>query len=109
MGETHGQTSVDRATMHSVIERELKLDVGPRFRLPELPGKALPARTFVSVYYDTPDHRLARHGVTVRRRTEKRRPRWQLKLPRGAARLELELESSATAVPEKVRRLLVAY
>ena len=95
--------------MHSVIERELKLDVGPRFRLPELPGKALPARTFVSVYYDTPDHRLARHGVTVRRRTEKRRPRWQLKLPHGAARLELELESSAAAVPEEVRRLLVAY
>ena len=95
--------------MHSVIERKLKLDVGPRFRLPELPGQSLPARTFVSVYYDTPDHRLARHGVTVRRRTEKRRPRWQVKLPHDAARLELELESSAPAVPEEVRRLLVAY
>jgi inorganic triphosphatase YgiF len=79
--------------MHSVIERELKLDVGPRFRLPELPGQ-LPARTFVSVYYDTPDHRLARHGVTVRCRTEKRRPRWQVKLRHDAARLELELDAA---------------
>ena len=51
--------------MHSVIERELKLDVGPRFRLPELPGQPPPARTFVSVYYDTPDHRLDLYPLQV--------------------------------------------
>ncbi|MGH7331819.1 MAG: CHAD domain-containing protein [Candidatus Rokuibacteriota bacterium] len=95
--------------MTETLERELKFDVGPRFRLPKLPGEPLPRRMFVSVYYDSPGHCLARHGVTVRRRTEKRRHRWQVKLPRGAARLELEMPGEPTVIPPDLRRLLSVY
>lgn len=95
--------------MKQTIERELKLEVGPNFRLPKIPGEPLVPRVFVSVYYDTSDHRLARHNVTLRRRTEKRRHRWQVKLPRGAARLELELRAPPTEPPDEVRRLLAVY
>jgi CHAD domain-containing protein len=106
---TSGAMGPQLTTMEGALERELKLEVGPRFRLPKLPGEPLAPRIFVSVYYDTPDHQLARHSVTVRRRTEKRQHRWQVKLPRGAARLELELRSPATEPPEEVRRLLAVY
>jgi len=95
--------------MKETLERELKLDVGLRFRLPKLPGEPLPRRMFVSVYYDTSDHRLARQGVTVRRRTEKRQHRWQVKLPRGAARMELELLGQPTVIPLELLRLLSVY
>ena len=91
------------------LERELKLDVEPGFRLPRLPGRPLAPRTFVSRYYDTPDHRLARHGVTLRCRIEKRRPLWQVKLPREAARLELELPGSSIRLPDELGRLLRVF
>jgi len=72
-------------------ERELKLSAGPRFHLPDLPGERLRPRVFTSTYVDTADHRLATAGVTLRRRVEAGRGRWQLKLPRGKSRLELEV------------------
>ena len=74
----------------------LTFDVGQRFRIPELPGAPLPRRAFVSTYYDTADHRLTRTGVTIRRRLERRRHRWQVSLLRGRAHLELP---SREAVP----------
>jgi CHAD domain-containing protein len=77
--------------MKATREREIKLGAGPRFRLPDLPGERLPPVVLTSVYLDTVDHRLALAGVTLRRRLEGGRSRWQLKLPRGDARLELEL------------------
>lgn len=95
--------------MKQTLERELKLDVEPGFRLPRLPGRPLVPRVFVSRYYDTPDHRLARHGVTLRCRIEKRRPRWQVKLPRPAGRLELELSGSSFRLPDELGRLLRVY
>ena len=95
--------------MDQTVERELKLEVAPNFRLPTLPGEPFTPRVFVSVYYDTSDHRLARHHVTLRRRTEKRRHRWQAKLPRGAARLEVEARGSAVEPPLDIRRLLAVY
>ena len=77
--------------MKATLERELKLGAGPRFRLPALPGEPLAPRTLTNIYLDTPDHRLAVAGVTLRRRVEGRKSLWQLKLPQGKARLELEL------------------
>jgi CHAD domain-containing protein len=91
------------------IERELKLDIEPGFRLPRFPGHVLAPRVFVSRYVDTPDHRLARHGVTLRCRTEGRRPLWQAKLLRRAGRLELELPGPPSRVPDELRRLLRVY
>lgn len=95
--------------MQATLERELKLAVGPRFRLPALPGDPLPARIFTSTYYDTADYRLAGAGVTLRRRVEQRSGVWQLKLPRGSARLELELAGGPEHAPEEVRDLVTAY
>jgi len=94
--------------MDAFLEREFKLRAQPGFRLPDLPGERLAPRVFTSVYYDTADHRLARRGMTLRCRTERRRPRWQLKLPRGAARLELTVPGGAGVPPEELTRLLVA-
>src|SRR5215831_17060776 len=104
----HGPGPLE-ARMKQAIERELKFDVGPAFRLPQLPGTPMTPRTFVSTYYDTPDHRLARHGVTMGRRTERREHRWQVKLPRGATQAELEFPGSTGPPPEPLRRLLPVY
>ncbi|MCI0548867.1 MAG: CYTH domain-containing protein, partial [Candidatus Rokubacteria bacterium] len=97
------------AAVKGVLERELKLDVGPGFRLPDLPGEPIPPRVLTSVYHDTAEHHLARHGVTLRRRSERRRHRWELKLPRGRARLELTLPGTTGPPPPEIARLLVAY
>jgi len=99
-------------------ERELKLGAGPRFHLPELPGDRLAPRFLTNIYFDTDDHRLAIAGVTLRRRLERRRACWQLKLPRGQARLELELPDApardragarADGPPARMTDLVTAY
>jgi len=94
--------------MRESVERELKLVPGEGFRLPEL-GTPLPARAFVSTYHDTPDLRLARHGVTFRHRLEKGTGLWQLKLPRGAARIELEKAGPPARPPSELVDLLAAH
>lgn len=95
--------------MRRTLEREVKLGADSAFELPELGGEQLEPRVFVSTYYDTPSHRLAPHGVTLRHRVENGKGLWQLKLPRGAARLELELAGGPVEVPVEMRRLLAAY
>ncbi len=89
--------------MKATEERELKLGVGPGFRLPDLPGERLTPRVLTSVYLDTSDHRLATAGVTLRRRAERGRRHWQLKLPRGHARLELELPDTSSGTGKRGR------
>ena len=91
------------------VERELKLRAGEGFALPELGGEPLESRIFVSTYFDSADHRLAQAGVTLRHRVEHGLGRWQLKLPHGAARLELEVEGGPAAVPDELGALLVAH
>jgi CHAD domain-containing protein len=68
-----------------VIEREVKLGAGPAFHLPDLSGvldgvTVTPpeAVRLETVYYDTPDLRLARWGVSLRHRAGEG---WTLKLP----------------------------
>src|SRR6266513_1043121 len=58
-----------------MLEREVKLGAGPAFHLPDLAGviegvAVAPSETvrMETVYYDTPDLRLARWGVSLRRR-----------------------------------------
>jgi len=95
--------------MRETLEREIKLAPGEGFVLPELGGEQLPTRVFISTYHDTPDLRLARHGVTFRHRVEDGAGLWQLKLPRGAARLELELPGPPARPPAELVGLLPAY
>src|SRR5256886_12065289 len=66
------------------MEREVKLGAGPAFHLPDLAGvvegvEVGPPETvrMETVYFDTPDLRLARWGVSLRRRAGEG---WTLKL-----------------------------
>jgi CHAD domain-containing protein len=90
------------------LERELKLAPGEGFVLPELGGQMLPTRIFVSTYHDTPDLRLARNGVTFRHRVEDGAGLWQLKLARGAARVELVEPGPPARPPAALLALLPA-
>ena len=63
--------------MRRTLERELKLRAGEGFELPDFAGEELEPRVFVSTYFDAPDLRLARAGVTLRHRTENGRGLWQ--------------------------------
>ena len=89
------------------LERELKLAAPDGFELPDLGGEPLEPRTFTSTYYDTSDHRLARAGITLRRRVEHGKGLWQLKLPEGTARRELEHPGGPAGPPRQLARLLV--
>jgi CHAD domain-containing protein len=95
--------------VRETVERELKLSAGDSFVLPDLGGEPLEPRVFESTYLDTPDHQLARNGVTLRHRVEDGSLLWQLKLPQGVARLELEHPGPAERVPDELRSLIVAY
>jgi CHAD domain-containing protein len=83
------------ASEHVEIER--KFDVATSFALPDLRGVAgvgsvaAPAEhRLEAVYFDTPDLRLARARITLRRRTGGPDAGWHLKLPSaGGARREL--------------------
>src|SRR6202158_5111937 len=68
-----------------MLEREVKLGAGPAFHLPDLSGvvdgvTVTPRETvrLDTVYWDTPDLRLARWGVSLRHRAGEG---WTLKLP----------------------------
>ena len=93
--------------MRETIEREVKLVPGDGFELPAL-GQPQPDRDFVSTYYDTHGLRLARHGITFRHRIEDGAGLWQLKLPRGDARAELEVAGPPARPPSEFLDLLVA-
>ncbi|MGB8861842.1 MAG: CYTH and CHAD domain-containing protein, partial [Ilumatobacteraceae bacterium] len=92
--------------VHREIER--KLEVPARFRVPALRGAAgitevipLPTLRLIAVYYDTDDLRLARHHVTLRRRTGGGDDGWHLKLPHtdNATRDEVQLPLHTTGNP----------
>jgi CHAD domain-containing protein len=91
------------------LEQELKLAPGDGFQLHELGGEPVPTRVFVSTYHDTPGLRLAQHGVTFRHRIEEGAGLWQLKLPRGVHRIELEQPGPPARPPQEMLALLGAY
>ena len=92
------------------METEIKLDAAPSFRLPDLRGVAegITTRKLATlhqraIYFDTPDLRLARNGITLRHRTEtaggKSNEAWTLKLPgnaNGVAMVRQELNWPGT-------------
>ena len=95
--------------MDATVEHERKLQAPDGFELPELGGTPLEARVFTSVYYDVPSRSLSNAGITLRRRTERGKSVWQLKLPAEDARLELEQPGGPTGPPEELAKLLVAH
>ena len=94
--------------MQEHLERELKLIPGDGFRLADF-GEPMPARIFVSTYHDTSDLRLARHGITFRHRVEDGTRLWQLKIPSGEARIELEVPGPPARPPSELTGLLAAH
>ncbi len=95
--------------MRRTVERELKLAAPDGFRLADLDGVQLPSRDFVSTYFDTPELSLARAGITLRHRSEGGSRLWQLKIPRGAARIELEVAGPPARPPEELVALLAVH
>jgi CHAD domain-containing protein len=97
----------------AAVEQEVKLRAGEEFPGIQLPGRALAARTLWSTYFDTEQLRLARSAITLRRRVESASGdgpgMWQLKLPHGDDRLELEWDAPDVRVPREVEQLLLAH
>jgi len=101
-------------------EREVKLAAPDGFRFPRLEPcingltvAPLPRRSLTATYYDTPDLRLARWGLTVRYRTGDNTG-WTVKLPEGdggpaLVRRELYFEGRAGEIPAELLELLRAY
>jgi inorganic triphosphatase YgiF len=95
--------------MRTTVEHEQKLEAPAGWQLPPLDGEVLEPRVFTSVYHDTPDRSLARAGITLRRRTERGKSVWQLKLPGDDARLEVEEPGGPAGPPESIATLLRAH
>ncbi len=102
-------------------EVEAKFRVTADFRLPDLAGDGLtphpadvePERsTLRATYFDTGDLRLAREGVTLRRRTGGSDAGWHLKLPAPSSgpesRDEIQLPD-APELPESLAELVTVY
>ena len=106
-----------------MLEREVKLGAGPAFHLPDLAGviegvAVAPPETvrLDTVYFDTPDLRLARWGVSLRHRAGEG---WTLKLPplpsaTGGAgsvleRDELSFEGGPRKPPKTALEIVRAY
>src|SRR5438067_5163160 len=106
-----------------MLEREVKLGAGPAFHLPDLAGviegvAVAPPETvrMETVYYDTPDLRLAPWGVSLRRRAGEG---WTLRLAPppstpgkpGAVleRDELTFQGGAAKPPEAALEVVRAY
>src|ERR1700753_1921496 len=97
-------------------EQEQKYSVHGLFVIPGLidpavgwfSSQARPTQPLRAVYYDTPDLRLARDGITLRHRTGDGPARWTLKLPKGdsdslaLSRDEIEVLGSGREVPESL-------
>jgi CHAD domain-containing protein len=88
------------------IDRQVKLN--GVVDVQELCRGDVEERTFVSTYHDTDDFRLARAGLTLRRRVENGRSTWELKLPRNGARVELETLGGPVGPPGELLELLAA-
>src|ERR1700722_10040995 len=107
------------------VEREVKLEAGVGFAVPDLTGvmagvraEALPDARLQATYVDTPDLRLLRHGLALRHRHDRTsgagaEAEWTLKLPKPAdgrlvVRRELNWPGSGTTVPAEADSLVRA-
>jgi CHAD domain-containing protein len=71
-----------------------------------LGGEALESRFFTSTYHDTPDRRLLRSGVTLRRKLEGGVNLWQLQLSLGGELHRAEAPGPPAAPPSEIAAAL---
>ena len=95
--------------VHQLHEREIKFHVPPRFQIPDNVGIPISPRVFTSTYYDSEQHRLGQLGLTLRKRVEKGQGVWQLKIPSGEYRIELEIDSGSHHIPGQFLELLTGF
>ena len=107
--------SNDQKSRHLEVER--KFDVLDSTVSPSFEGLSAvsrversPSYLLEAVYFDTPDHDLAAHRITLRRRTGGPDEGWHLKLPAGPdARTEVRQPlGAADEVPEALRDVVLA-
>jgi CHAD domain-containing protein len=92
-----------------VTERENKFEVDADWVLPQL-ANLLPdggrldhaVRKLDNTYFDTPSAGLRLFGITLRRRVGGSETGWQLKVPNGTARTELQSGSRTKTLPPAV-------
>ena len=96
--------------MKTTRERERKFAAPEGFVLPHVEGEPIAVRLLQSTYHDTADRRLARRGVTLRHRTTNGAApgAWQLKLPTGADRFEMEVGGPPSDPPAELLDLVRA-
>jgi inorganic triphosphatase YgiF len=104
----------ERAMVAEHREVERRYDIEPGRLLPQLvdAGPTLSVTEPVeidlkAVYLDTPDLRLARRGVTLRRHIGGEDERWHLKLPAegdGRAELRVPLDEAREGIPDPLVR-----
>ena len=95
--------------IHQTIEDEIKFRIPPGFHIPSDMGDPIPTRVFTSTYFDSEHHRLGQLGLTLRKRVEHAQGVWQLKIPSGAVRLELKIDSGCRGIPWEFQDLLTAF
>lgn len=95
--------------IQQTIEDEIKFRIPPGFQFPPDMGEPIPTRVFTSTYFDSEKDRLGQLGLTLRKRVEGFHGVWQLKIPSGAIRLELEIDSGSRSIPWEFQNLLTAF
>jgi CHAD domain-containing protein len=110
----------ERSGSRTALEREVKLSAWPGFTVPDLSGlgdgvtaATVPVRDLDALYYDTPDLRLARWGITMRFRSGDGTG-WTVKLPEGddgpaLVRRELPFPGGPERPPDEALDLVRAY
>ena len=79
------------------------------FELPELPGRALPSRSYTETYYDTAGGRLDRAGFVLRRRVENGKGIWHLTVSSdGQSALDVQALGGPAKPPAELQELLSA-
>jgi CHAD domain-containing protein len=109
MARSREISSQQSSVISAHAEREIKLAVESDFRLPQLPGTPLPRRLLISTYYDTDAYDLAQGGITLRHRVERGKKTWQLKIPLGDYRQEVEVAGDQPHPPDSFHRLLILF
>ncbi|GJL59386.1 MAG: hypothetical protein NPIRA03_22430 [Nitrospirales bacterium] len=95
--------------IHQTIEYEIKFRIPSGFQIPTDIGEPIPTRVFTSTYFDSEHHRLGQLGLTLRKRVEHAHGVWQLKIPSGDVRLELNIDSGSRSIPWEFQDLLTAF
>jgi CHAD domain-containing protein len=106
-----------KPSRHTEVERKfavVETTVSPSFEGLSVVARIerLPVQRLDAVYFDTADHQLAAHRVTLRRRTGGPDAGWHLKLPSGPdARTEVRLplgDGDVDLVPAELRDVVLA-